>query len=204
MLKVLIIGDSFAADWSVKYKNYKGWPELLNENYNVTNLAQAGVSEYKVYKQLLSVKNLKEYDWVIVSHTGPYRVATKQHPIHSKDPLHSNADLILTDIEHHASKAKNIFNTSLKAATMFYKHHFDQDFYYTTYCLLREKINEMLKDSKSIVISNLSDTARFKYEQIVLNYSELWKKERGLVNHFTAKGNRVIYDDLIQLMGDAS
>jgi len=202
MLKILIIGDSFAADWSVKYRNYKGWPELLAEQYEVTNIAQAGVSEYKIYKQLLSVKNLNEYDWVIVSHTGPYRVATKNHPVHSKDPLHSNADLILTDIEYHASKLKNFFNRSLRSAMLFYQYHFDKDFYYTTYCLLREKINSILKNKKTIVISNLTDISVDFNEKIVLNYNELWKQERGLVNHFTERGNQVIYKDVIKILAN--
>ena len=124
MLKILIIGDSFAADWSVKYNDYKGWPELLAEQYEVTNIAQAGVCEYKIYKQLLSVKNLNDYDWVIVSHTGSFRVNTLKHPIHSGDKLHKNADLIYTDIDYHSNKLKNIFNKSLKAAVLFYKYHF--------------------------------------------------------------------------------
>ena len=200
MLKILIIGDSFAADWSVKYKNYKGWPELLAEQYKVTNIAQAGVSEYKIYKQLLSINNLKEYDWVIVSHTGPYRIATKAHPIHTNDCLHSNADLILTDIEYHASKLKNFFNRSLRSAMLFYKYHFDKDFYYITYCLLREKINSILKDNNVIVLSNLTDTSLEFNEKIVLNYNILWQQERGLVNHFTAYGNQVIYNDVIKIL----
>ena len=54
-MHLLIIGDSFAADWSVKYADKKGWPNFLAEKYSVTNLAQAGCSEYKIKKQLDSV-----------------------------------------------------------------------------------------------------------------------------------------------------
>ena len=48
--KILIAGDSFAADWTVKYKG-EGWVNTLCKDYDVTNVAQAGVSEYKIYNQ---------------------------------------------------------------------------------------------------------------------------------------------------------
>jgi hypothetical protein len=200
MLKILIIGDSFAADWSVKYNNYKGWPQLLAEQYEVTNIAQAGVCEYKIYKQLLSVKNLSVYDWVIVSHTGSFRVNTLKHPIHSNDKLHKNADLIYTDIDYHSNKLKNIFNKSLKAAVLFYKYHFDPEYFETTYQLLREKINSILKDKKTIIISNLKRDTNYENENIVLDYSNYHNTEGGLVNHFSEKGNQEIYQNLIKIL----
>ena len=110
---ILIIGDSFAADWSTKYNNYLGWPNLLAQSHSVTNLAQAGVSEHKIYKQLCSVQDLSVYDVVIVAHTSPFRVPTKRHPMHSKDVLHKDADLIYSDIEYHSNRLKNIFNKSV-------------------------------------------------------------------------------------------
>jgi hypothetical protein len=36
-MKVLIVGDSFAADWTVKYPSGKGWVNLLAEHHDVTN-----------------------------------------------------------------------------------------------------------------------------------------------------------------------
>ena len=54
MKKILIVGDSFAADWSIKHKECNGWVNMLCDDFFVTNIAQAGVSEYKIYKQLLS------------------------------------------------------------------------------------------------------------------------------------------------------
>jgi hypothetical protein len=35
-MKILIIGDSFAADWSVKYNDYAGWPNLLAQTLVLT------------------------------------------------------------------------------------------------------------------------------------------------------------------------
>jgi hypothetical protein len=56
-MNLLICGDSFAADWTVKYPG-EGWPNLMSKIHNVTNLAQAGCGEYKVLKQLESVNLL--------------------------------------------------------------------------------------------------------------------------------------------------
>ena len=60
-MKILIVGDSFAADWSVKYNDYHGWPNLLAQKFEVTNLAKAGVGQYKIYKQL---QNIDDFDLV--------------------------------------------------------------------------------------------------------------------------------------------
>jgi hypothetical protein len=140
--RILIIGDSFATDWSVKYNEYKGWPNLLAEQYPVVNLAQAGVNEYKIYKQITSVEDLDSFDLVIVSHTSPLRVHTKQHPVHANDQLHSNADLMFGDIEYHCKQFSNFFNRSLKSAYTFFLHHYDIEYFETSYALFREKINQ--------------------------------------------------------------
>ena len=102
-MHVLIVGDSFAADWSAKHCDLFGWPNLLAKHHTVTNLAQAGVSEYKIYKQLISV-DLSQFDLVIVAHTSPYRVVTRSHPVHYNNSLHKHADLLFGDIEYHYKK----------------------------------------------------------------------------------------------------
>ena len=47
-LRILIAGDSFAAEWP----GNNGWVKLLSQKFSVTNVAQAGVGEYKILKQL--------------------------------------------------------------------------------------------------------------------------------------------------------
>ena len=69
--KILIIGDSFACVWP---NSSTGWPSQLAQQYDVTNLAQAGVSEYKILQQLINFTKdaawwQHEIDCVIVSHT---------------------------------------------------------------------------------------------------------------------------------------
>ena len=62
--KILIAGDSFAALYPGERQ---GWPNLLSEKYNIKNVAQAGISEYKILNQIKS-ENLNQYDLVIVSY----------------------------------------------------------------------------------------------------------------------------------------
>lgn len=197
-MQILVIGDSFAANWSVKYNDYAGWPELLAHDYNVTNLAQAGVSEYKILLQVESITNIMDYDIVVVSHTSPYRLHTRRHPVHHSDPLHTNSDLVLKDCEYHAGKPWNWFNKSLQAAVGFFKYHFDEKYYETIYTLLRNQINQKLLGIPVIVINNLPGNVAFATETTVLDFSELWNTERGLVNHFSEAGNVEIYNTIKQ------
>lgn len=191
MKKILILGDSFAADWSVKYKEYKGWPNLLEEKYKVTNLAQAGVGEYKIYKQLDDV-DLSIYDAVIISHTSPYRVHTRSHPIHCYDKLHKNADMIYNDIRYHRLRIRNFFNRALKSAYDFFYYHFDDEYFLTTYWLYRNEIDKKLKKKHVIVIDNFNDKPN------TLNFLYMAPQHSGKINHFSETGNRIIYEKLVQ------
>lgn len=182
-IKILIIGDSFAADWSLKYDNYKGWPNLLAQEYDVTNLAQAGVSEYKIYKQLTNI-NIDNFDTLIVSHTSPYRVPTRKHPIHAEDKLHNSSDLIIADIEYHSSRYKNILNSSLRSAKNFFDHHFDEDFFYTTHMLYKKEIMNLTESKNTIHLDWFDNVSEFR---------KLWENFSGKINHFSEEGNMLVY-----------
>lgn len=171
-----------------------GWPNLLAQVHQVTNLAQAGVSEYRIYQQLQSVKDLTAFDVVIVAHTSPLRVPTRRHPMHYDDSLHKNADLIYSDIVYHASKLKNFFNRRLHAAREFYRYHYDDEFFEDTYWLFREKINTILADKKVITLATFKECpAREKY---VLDFTDLLNTQPGLINHYSEKGNRLVFDTI--------
>ena len=194
MSNILIIGDSFAADWSTKYKDYLGWPNLLAEQHTVTNLAQAGVSEYKIYKQLLSVKDLSVFDAVIVAHTSPYRVPTRLHPVHFNDSLHKDADLIYADIAYHSKRIKNIFNRSLRGAYEFYNYHYDSGFFEDSYCLFRIEINRILEDKQVITLSTFNQQASM--EANTINLVDMLVTYPGLINHYSEFGNRLVYGSI--------
>ncbi len=200
MMRVLVFGDSFAADWSQKYyDHYRGWSNMLRKDVTVTNLAQAGVSEYKIYKQLESVKWLDSYDAFIVSHTSPYRVPTRKHPVHSEDLLHYGADLIMSDIDYHASKFKNLFNFSLRSASNFFKYHYDQEYFETTYRLYRKAINDRLSGKKVITLNFFKDMDDY-LETSVVDLSSMLPEHSGLINHMSYEGNRLVYEKVMGIL----
>lgn len=180
---ILIVGDSFAAPWGDKYA---GWPKFLENNFTVTNLAQAGVGEYKILKQLTSVV-LEQFDCVIVCHTSPYRVHTPRHPTHLKG-LHKNCDLIYTDI----IEQKSWFNRSLETAKNWFKYHYDNDYQKDIYQLLRNEISSKI-NIPYISIDNLEGSVEFANEGNHLDFTKFWLENRGYVNHYSHEGNYGIY-----------
>jgi hypothetical protein len=183
VLKILIAGDSFAAQWP----GDDGWVKLLAQKHDVTNVAQAGVSEYKILKQLKTV-NLDDYDAFIVSHTSPSRVHTLQHPLH-KEGLHKDCDLIWTDLE-----GRNSFlNPSLKAAQGYFQYHYDDHYYQTIYSLFRKEIYTILHKKKYISLSHVDIAKAFVWEDNHIDFSDFWKKHKGKQNHYSVYGNDKIY-----------
>jgi hypothetical protein len=186
-MKLAIVGDSFATDWSVKYPNCKGWPNMLSEIYNVTNLAQAGCSEYKILKQLKTIK-IENFDLIIVSHTIFDRIHTLKHPVHHNDSLHNQCDLIFSDIEYHNSTSST--NTALTAAYDFFKYHYDENFYKDIYKLIFDEIDRITSGVPTLHISHFDNI------NVDINFYKVYKKHNGLINHYSAKGNRQIFESI--------
>lgn len=189
MKKILICGDSFAADWTVKYPG-EGWPNLLAKEYDVTNLAQAGCSEYKIYKQLLSA-NLNSFDHIIVFHTSPNRIYTSHHPIHYKDPLHSNSDLIYSDIKEHCKT-----NEELIPLIEYFEHHFDIEYAIFTHNLICKSIDEMLSSYKVIHATGFDYSKLYAFPNL-LDYSNLANKKNVGLNHFDEDSNNRVFMDIV-------
>jgi hypothetical protein len=196
MCRILIAGDSFAADWTVKYPDKKGWPNLLAECFFVKNIAQAGVSEYKIYQQVMSIDNLNSYDLFIICHTSPYRAVTREHPLHSTDVLHQHADLMINDIDYHHSKLKNFTNCSLRAAQGYLKYHYDIDYHMTTYNMFKTEINKKLPKNKTIAINFFPDRYDFHDGHYSLNFSNLQETYPGLMNHLSSEANDSIFQEI--------
>lgn len=188
MKKLLICGDSFAADWTVKHPG-KGWPNMLADSYDVINIARAGVSEYKIYKQLEFV-NLSKFDAVIIAHTSPYRLYVKQHPIHSNDVLHGDCDFIYNDIKANEDKYPE-----LESIIDYFEKYFDQDYAKFIHGLICSKIEAMVKDHKVIHLINFEDQFKFKTS---LDFTSVFRTNRGLMNHFDEDGNNYVYKRLVR------
>jgi hypothetical protein len=184
MKKLLICGDSFAADWTIKYKG-KGWVNLLADSYAVTNLAQAGCSEYKILKQVQSV-DLTKFDMILVSHTSPYRLYVKEHPIHNKDILHKNSCLIYSDVNEYLPA-----HPELEPITHYLERYFDLEYAEHMHGLL-------IKEIESICPANTVHLSHIEWGDIYqcrnwINFKDIFKHHRGMINHYDDEGNRIIY-----------
>ena len=188
-MKLLIAGDSFTADWSIKYPDVVGWPNMLASKYDVQNIAQAGVGEYKILKQLESV-DVSNFDAVIISHTSFSRVHTKKHPFLFDDVLHKNCDLILSDLNH-----KKYLNESARTAYNYFKYHFDENYYEDIYNLVRDKIESLIKDIKLYLPIN-----NFQPRSYDISYNHLLHSYKGDINHFNQEGNEIIFKDVLNYL----
>jgi hypothetical protein len=194
-MKILIAGDSFAAKWPSKDTNV-GWVEKLAGQFDVVNVAQAGVGEYKIYKQLTNIE-LEKFDLVIVSHTSPSRVHTRNHPLH-KEGLHKDCDLIITDLIGHFQP----FNSNLQISKSWFKYHYDEEYQIDIYELLREKIKSII-NIPYISMTHVGISAVLSTEFNNIDFSKLWAVERGDVNHYTKKGNDTIFETILQILEGA-
>ena len=189
-MNLLICGDSFAADWTVKYPG-TGWPNMLANQYNVTNLAQAGCSEYKILKQLKSV-DLAQYDQIIIAHTSPYRVYVQRHPVHYNDCLHKNCDLIYADLVEHAAD-----NKELVPIIDYFKNYFDTTYAKDIHILLCQEIEKVVAPMEDRVISITNSDYEGLYQfKNMIKFDDLFASNRGLMNHYDDAGNQKIFEIL--------
>lgn len=194
-MKVLLAGDSFAADWSVKYPTWIGWPNLLAKMHDVTNLAQAGAGEFRIYQQLCSV-DLDLFDAIVVTHTSPHRVITRQHPIHSDDVLHANADLIFSDIEYHRNSWRFCFDPAVSSAYGYFLYHHDEAFADWVYDTLLDQISQICRDRRCVTIASplLPDRVRDPDVMITIESHHI---VANLANHLSCEGNRWVFEKVI-------
>ena len=187
--KILITGDSFAADWTKKY-NGVGWVNMLENVCDVTNIAQAGASEYKIHKQLQSV-NVNDYDYVIVSHTSAYRIPVKEHPIHWDDILHKECDLIYSDLKCHD------YNDLAKIGIDFFENLFDPDYFVFIHKLILDKINLNYPN-----IINITFFDSFNECDNMIYLEEVFLENKGLINHLNDNGNQIVYEKIINTINE--
>ena len=183
-MKLLIAGDSFAAYYP--QDTDQGWPRLLSKLYQVSNVAQAGVGEYKILKQITDV-NVSEYDRLIIAHTSPYRVHTRTS-IHDTD-LHKDCDLLISDIQARTFT----LNPKIKSAQGYFKHHFDSEYYLDIYKLIRKEIYNVTKSIPTLHIDHFDAALKFATENHCLDLTSVWSEFKGKINHYTPEGNKIAF-----------
>ena len=185
-MNILICGDSFGADCN----NKSSWPNLLEKKHTVINLAECGVSQYKIYKQVNSI-NLKTFDVIILCNTHPYRVHTKNHPILYKNQLHQNTDLLINDI-----LVKNSwFNRSLRAAQGYFRWHWDEEHAWDMYKLIVAEQDRILKHKHVIKIKN--------FEELEGNIDTTVYPIFNGPNHRSNTDSKKIYNSITELLSKA-
>ncbi len=188
--KILICGDSFAADWSAEYPGCSGWPKLLANHYNVTNLAQAGCSEYRIYKQIKSV-DLNKFDLVTVSHTSPYRIYAEYHPRQATDNIHGDCDLLYSDVKYLAKT-----NKDYQSVLTYFEQFFSIEYAEFSYELL---VNEIVRELGQCPVLHLTHQ-RSKLPFPVTDFSKTYKKYPGVINHYNDKGNQMVFEQIVKLI----
>lgn len=193
-MKILIAGDSFAADWTIA-KNVVGWPNLLANDFDVVNIAQAGCSEYKIYKQLLSV-DLSHFDSIVVAHTSPNRLYVKNHPVHFSSVLHKDSDLIYADIKEHASTDKN-----LDSIVDYFEKYFDIEYAEFVHTLICKEIVSALSEFTGNVVhlTGFDWTTLYQFNDLQV-FADIAIHDRGLANHFDTEGNQKVYQTVKKLI----
>ena len=171
-MKLLLAGDSFIAKTP---GDYPGWSDLLKKDHNVDNVAQPGIGEYKILKQLQNC-TLDLYDTIIIGHTSPYRIHTVQHPLHKKG-FHKNCDFIYEDVKGR-----------LPDVEKFFTEYFDLEYAIFVHALIVKEINTLLENY------NVVDTR-------TLGLDKLFDTNRGSVQHLDQKGNKIFYNRVKEALG---
>jgi hypothetical protein len=176
--KILIVGDSFAAS-----NNLLSWTNL-NGQYQVTNLSQAGSSEYRIVKTLSQAIS-QTWDHVIVVHTSPNRIYVEHNPLHQRSSTHQHSDLIFQDVENHRG---NIFADHV---CWWFVNIFDLEQAEFIHQLLIEKAQQL---TAAVPTTHISF---FDVNSTVENLHWIWKKHPGAINHLDQAGNELVMNYLL-------
>ena len=191
-MKILIAGDSFAADWTVINKQL-GWVNFLSQDYSVTNIAQAGCSEYKIYLQLSNNK-IDDFDYVIISHTSPNRWYTPNSLIHRDNKLHSNSDYIYTDIVANIGK-----HHLMPALKIWFENFHDLEYANFVHSLICKEIAELVNSVPTIHLSFFDYTGLYEFNRMI-NLNQIFLQNRGEINHLNEVGNRLVYERVKEII----
>jgi hypothetical protein len=108
-----------------------------------------------------------------VSHTSPYRIHVKDHPVHAGDVLHNNSDLIYKDIKEHSKT-----NKKLSGLVDYFENYVDLTYLELIHSLIVKEINILLKDCNVLHISHQDNPSLDQY----INFSQVFAAHPGLIS----------------------
>lgn len=194
--KILICGDSFAAN---TLSTDDSWTHLMKSDFEITNKASPGVGEYKILQQVKSEK-ISKYDYIIISHTSPNRIHTLENPLYDEEThTYHSSDVLFNDCRNKLGKhpdADFLYNYFLKI--------FDLDYYeYIHMCCCRD-IDELTKGHKTIHVTHFDWDGFYDFGKRFYNFYPIWEKNKGNINHYSALGNRKIYEKIHTMINDVT
>jgi hypothetical protein len=108
--------------------------------------------------------------------------------MHHKNQIYNHADLIFTDIEHHALQDKTQKNRSLAAAYDFFIYHYDDDYYREVHQLIVKEIHQLIGSKPVIVVDNFNQLNSRHYK-FFLDFTKITEIQPGRINHCSRQGN---------------
>lgn len=187
MKKILIAGDSFS---SLQLAGKNGWPKLLTNYYDVTNISQPGIGEYKILQRLKS-QDLSKYDLVLISHTSENRLHCETNPLYSKNHLYHYSDIIFADAESKQSQLK-----IAKSIVDYFKEVFDPEYYRFIHHSCCQEIDNLTTGMPVIHMTNFEWNNLYPFRNLI-NFYDLWINNPGPEVHYSDHGNQVILKTLV-------
>ena len=186
-MRLAIFGDSFG--YVRPLDSFPSWASRLQNLHDVKNYCQCGVSQYRIMQQIKST-DLSKFDKIIITHTSPTRVFVRNNPIHINSETHQNCDLLLADIEQRKDKFS-------QAALNYFKYIFDMKYALDIHNLICKEIDELVATYDPIHITHFDYHRCYEFKNMI-NFHDLWLKNRGPVSHYNEQGNNKIFSILSQ------
>lgn len=179
MSKILIAGDSYAADWCGKSEWWKKLP------YDVKNVAQAGSSQYRILKSITT-----KYDVIVIFHTSPYRIFTEHNDIYTNSKTHKHSDYLIYDVISKGGKLG-------KAMEHYVGHLYNEEFILYTHTKICEDIREITSSAKVIHVTAFDYTNIHVFDKLI-DIRDIANNYPGNVCHLSAQGNEILASRIIE------
>lgn len=189
-MKILICGDSFSYDSN----NENSWVTKLHSIFQVTNLSQCGVGEYKIYQQLKSV-DVDSFDKILISHGSPNRLYINQEQVLHKDKTHKNSDLIFTDVED-----KKDSNQLANIAYNYFINIFDLEYYSYIHNLVCQDLDRLTQHTNVLHITHFDYSKLYNFDKKLIEFHNIWLQHPGDINHYDPAGNALVFNKLVELL----
>jgi len=186
--KILLVGDSFS---SLQLAGKNGWAKLLAERFEVTNLSQPGIGEYKIL-QKLKTQNLSDFDLILISHTSENRLHCQSNPLYPSTHLYHSSDIIFADAESKKPQL-NIANSIVD----YFKIIFDPEYYQFIHFCCCQEIDKLTSASPVIHMTNFQWNHLYAFKNL-LNFYETWRRHPGNENHYSNEGNLIVFNTLLE------